>query len=189
LYLSANLTNTKLLLGALTITECLANTNTECVAGAHSPRRRGGPAVVVIAVSITGAIAALGDTLFPDSSLAAGMQRDFSNASSLFLRLRLIHTFFAVSGAAYIIWVSVAFLRGRDVEPERRAPARVITLVLLQLAVGALNLTLLAPVWMQLIHLFMADLVWIGVVVMVMENAEKGRASVVSSLERCKIGS
>jgi heme A synthase len=36
-----------------------------------------------------------------------------------------------------------------------------IGVFLLQLGVGAVNVLLLAPVWMQLIHLLTADLTWI----------------------------
>ena len=43
-----------------------------------------------------------------------------------------------------------------------------LALTLLQLAVGAVNITLLAPVWMQLTHLFMADAVWIAVLLLVL---------------------
>src|ERR1700761_544470 len=169
LYLCAHLTNTLLLLGALTVTAWLAHTRMERLTWSNIPRPLWGAAIIVIAVSITGVIAALGDTLFPASSLAIGMRRDFSSASSLLLRLRLIHPFIALTGAAYIVWASITELR-RD-ETSRTAASRVIVLTLFQLAIGAVNLTLLAPVWMQLIHLFMADLVWIAVVVMVMESA------------------
>ena len=178
LYLSGHLTNTLLLLGALTITAWLAYTDTDRIGWPGVPRRLWSAALVVVAVSITGAVAALGDTLFPAPSLAVGMQRDFSSASSLLLRLRLIHPFIAMAGAAYLIWVAVSLLRGTDEEPRRHAAARVITLTLLQLAVGAVNLTLLAPVWMQLIHLFMADVVWVAVVVLVMEVARPDRRKV-----------
>jgi heme a synthase len=169
LYLCAHLTNTMFLLAALTITAWLAHTGKDRIEWAGIPRRLWGAAVVVVTVSITGVIAALGDTLFPASSLAIGMQRDFSSASSLLLRLRLIHPFVALAGAAYIVWVAVVMLRR---QPEAHAAAsRVIVLTLLQLAVGTANLSLLAPVWMQLIHLFMADLVWVALVMMATESA------------------
>ena len=40
----------------------------------------------------------------------------------------------------------------------------VFGLVLLQLAAGGVNVALLAPVWMQVVHLLLADLVWIVLV-------------------------
>jgi heme A synthase len=166
-YLSAHLTNTMLLLGALTITAWLASTNTVRLAWANVPRRVLVAALVVIAVSISGAIAALGDTLFPAVSLAAGIEQDLSGATILLIRLRPLHPLTALAGAAYLVWVAMGSLRRANA--QRTAARRVITLVLLQLFIGAANITLLAPVWMQLIHLLVADLLWIAVVVMVLE--------------------
>jgi heme a synthase len=168
LYLSAHLTNTMLLLGALTITAWLATTETENFEWRKVPGSVLGAAAVVVAISITGAIAALGDTLFPASSLAAGMQQDFSSASSGLLRLRSVHPLVAIAGAAYVVWAAARLLRSQ----ARGTAVRVIGLVLFQLLVGAVNIALLAPVWMQLVHLLVADVVWIAVIVMV---AEAGR--------------
>jgi hypothetical protein len=52
--------------------------------------------VVTVCVGITGVIAALGDTLFPASSLTSGVQQDFSSASGMLLRLRLTHPVIAI---------------------------------------------------------------------------------------------
>ncbi len=38
------------------------------------------------------------------------------------------------------------------------------SLFLFQLAAGTINVLLLAPVWMQIVHLFLADLVWISAI-------------------------
>ena len=127
---------------------------------------------VVALISVTGAIAALGDTLFPASSLTVGMQRDFSSSSSLLLRLRLFHPVIAVLGAAYLIWAAAGVLkRGGEAGNAGKAAGRVLGLTLFQLAMGGINLSLLAPVWMQLAHLFVADVLWIAVVLMVLEAA------------------
>jgi heme a synthase len=169
-YLSAHLINTMLLLAAMTATAWLAATGTAQFRLARIPRILWGSLAVTIAVSVTGAIAALGDTLFPAVSLAEGMRRDFSSASNMLLRLRLLHPVVAILGAAYLIWAAAAMLRGK---PEgnalRTAGARVIALTLFQVTLGALNLSLLAPIWMQLIHLLMADLVWVSVVMLALE--------------------
>jgi heme A synthase len=125
--------------------------------------------VIVLFVSITGAIAALGDTLFPASSLSVGMQQDFARSSTLLLRLRLLHPLIAVLGAAYLIWAAAGVLKQNEAGNARTAAGRVLGLTLFQLTVGAVNLTLLAPVWMQLFHLFMADVLWIAVLLLVLE--------------------
>jgi heme a synthase len=169
-YLSAHLINTMLLLAAMTATAWLAATGTAQFRLARIPRLVWGALAVTIAVSVTGAIAALGDTLFPAVSLAEGMRRDFSSASSMLLRLRLLHPAIAILGAAYLIWAAAAMLRGKpEGDTLRSAGARVIALTLFQVTVGALNLSLLAPVWMQLIHLLTADIVWVSVVMLALE--------------------
>lgn len=171
-YLSAHLVNTMLLLAAMTATAWLASKAPSQFRLARIPRALWGALAVTVAVSITGAIAALGDTLFPSASLAEGLRRDFSSASSLLLRLRLVHPVIAVLGAAYLIWAAAGVLRSKpEGDPLRADGARVITLVLLQITLGAVNLSLLAPVWMQLVHLLMADIVWISMVVLAFEAA------------------
>src|SRR6185437_13460548 len=107
-YLSAHLTNTLLLLAALTATVWLAYSNSGRLRWANASRRALLAIAVTIVVSITGTIAALGDTLFPAASLAAGMQQDFSTTTAMLLRLRMLHPAVAVLGAAYLF--RVAFL-------------------------------------------------------------------------------
>jgi heme A synthase len=165
-YLSAHLTNTMLLLAALTIVAWLAQTNSDRVRFTNAPGKLLGAVVVTVCVSITGVIAALGDTLCPASSLASGVQQDFSSASGMLLRLRLMHPVIAILGAVYLIWVAASLVKRTPA-----AASRVITITFFQLAVGAINITLLAPVWMQLFHLLTADLVWIAVVLLLLEAA------------------
>ena len=44
-------------------------------------------------------------------------------------------------------------------------------MLLLQMAAGIVNILLLAPVWMQILHLLIADLLWVALVLMVLEAA------------------
>lgn len=171
-YLSAHLTNTMLLLASLTLTAWLAsrsNLTASGIAKSISGRMRTALGVTVL-VSITGAIAALGDMLFPAASIVAGMQQDFASESSMLLRLRLIHPIFAVAGAVYLVWVAATLLRSHPEGRIHTAASRVLFLTLFQIAAGALNWTLLAPIWMQLFHLLVADGLWIAVVLLALET-------------------
>ncbi len=170
-YLSLHLTNTLLLLGALTATAWAASRAIATIRIFAAPRSVLAGAAVAIGVSVTGVIAALGDTLFPASSIAGGLQQDFSSASSTLLRLRVFHPALAIAGAAYLVWMSARFLKREEGRPERRAAFRVMTLALLQVVAGAMNISLLAPVWMQLFHLLVADVLWIALVLFVLESA------------------
>jgi len=118
----------------------------------------------LLAVGVTGAIAALGDTLFPARSLHEGFLQDASPTAHFLLRLRILHPVLAAAGAS-LVWATAAvaaFLRPGH--PVRRAAAVVALAVSAQLLVGLVNLALLAPLSLQLLHLVLADVVWLAVV-------------------------
>jgi heme A synthase len=132
---------------------------------------------IALLVSVTGAIAALGDTLFPAASLAEGLRQDFSGAAGFLVRLRVFHPVFAILGAAYFIAAAVVVLRSGASRLATRLAAWVLALAVAQLAAGAVNVLLLAPAWMQIIHLLLADLVWISLVLLAVEAGPRPLAA------------
>ncbi len=171
IYLSAHLTNTMLLLGALAITAWLAQNPSLRLHWQNVSRTFSIALTITVLISITGSIASLGDMLFPASSLAAGFQQDFSSSSHFLLRLRLFHPALAIGGAVYLLWAAVIAMRHEEGSPTRTAGVRVMLVILAQILVGLVNITLLAPIWIQMIHLLLADVLWIAVVFMVLEGA------------------
>ena len=119
-----------------------------------------------LVLAVSGAVAALGDTLFPSKSLAAGLGEDFSPTSHLLIRLRLLHPFLAVTIGALLLVVALAANRLRPGAWTARWMWTLTTLVLIQLGVGSLNVYLLAPIWLQLVHLLLADLMWLALVLL-----------------------
>lgn len=114
---------------------------------------------VLLVVGATGAIAALGDTLFPATSLGEALAQDLDATSHIFLRLRALHPIAALLGAGLCITLGVRAYN-RDVG----APAMwVLGVACTQVGLGFLNVLLLAPVWLQLVHLALADALWISV--------------------------
>jgi heme A synthase len=159
-YLSAHLINTLLMLAAMALTAWWASGH-RAVKFANPQTRTVWPAILsAVAIAVTGVVTALSDTLYPVNSLAAGLQADFAAASPLLLKLRIWHPLIAIVAGAYI---AVAISR-IDCAPRLRQ--LVIALVGMELAAGMLNLYLLAPVWMQLVHLLLADLLWIALVLL-----------------------
>lgn len=161
----AHLLNTFLLLAALTLTVFWASGGAKL----HLAPRKGivplgVGAVALLLVSVAGGITALGDTLFPSGSLVEGLSADLSATSHMFVRLRTIHPILAVMVAVYLM-TSVWQIAGDS--SRGRSLARIVTALLaIQLAAGAVNVALLAPVWLQLVHLLLADLVWIAYVLL-----------------------
>ena len=162
LFMATHLVNTFLLLAALTLTAHYAGGAPRArIAGRGRAASVLGLALVaVLFVSASGAIAALGDTLFPSQSLAEALQADVSPAAHVLIRLRVLHPFLALATAAYLVSLSL-LLRRKNPLPLARGLA---ILALAQMALGGLNVLLLAPVAMQVAHLLLADLVWIALV-------------------------
>ncbi len=163
-WLSAHLTNTLTLLACLALTAWWAEGH-----AAAPPRGRAfwtGMAALapIVVVGITGAISALGDTLFPSATLAAGLARDFDRSSNIILRLRGLHP----ALAACVGVCAMLYALSRALEPRVKMLCYgVAAAVAAQIGAGLLNLFLLAPIWMQMVHLLLADLVWILLVLLV----------------------
>jgi hypothetical protein len=109
-------------------------------------------------LGVTGALTALGDTLFPVTSLTAGFQQDVAANSHFLIKLRGLHPFLAV------LWILSVFVWSRKLEVQELLPIRATLLffVILQFFLGFLNWMLLAPTAMQIVHLLVADLVFIS---------------------------
>jgi heme a synthase len=167
LYLSLHLVNTLLLLGALVLTAWFSRSTVEISARRSSWVMAALPLAALVCV--TGAIAALGDTLFPAASLAQGFRQDFSGAANFLLRLRVFHPALAVLAACYFAGVSLVVVRSERNRIARKLAIAVLILAAAQLGAGAINLILLAPIGMQIAHLLLADLVWISLVLLAVE--------------------
>ena len=113
----------------------------------------GGLAIVLLAA--TGAVTALADTLFPKT----GSSPAESGNAHFLTDLRIVHPVLAVLAASIGWWAS-----GRVKAPRSRAAQALPLLVGLMLLSGSLNVLLGVPVWMQLVHLLLADALWIAYV-------------------------
>jgi heme A synthase len=161
-----HLTNTFLLLGSLTLTAYWASGGPRLRLRGHERLDwwLGIGLLGVLILGVTGAITALGDTLFPAGSLAEGMQKDFSPTANFLIRLRVIHPLIAITVGVYVVLIA-RLLVGPENSPLTKRIATALTgLVLAQVLAGGINVMLMAPVWMQLVHLLLADLLWITLV-------------------------
>jgi heme a synthase len=161
---AVHFTNTLLLMAALTLTAWFLRPS-------HAYPRphpdHGGvsslfPAVIAvlstIIVGATGALAALADTLFPSPSFSAGFAQDFVSHAPVLVRMRWMHPAAAVVALCCV----VAMVRSAGL--SNRLSRIVLILLTLQFLLGVADVVLLAPAWMQLVHLFGADLYWIALV-------------------------
>ncbi|MCU0493387.1 MAG: COX15/CtaA family protein [Chloroflexaceae bacterium] len=164
--MGVHLMNTLLLLGVLVLTAWWGN-------GGGKLRWRGqgmvswllfGGVAGMMVLGATGAITALGDTLFPAESLRHGLAQDLDPQAHFLIQLRVWHPVLAIALGIYLLLAGRVVYRMRPQPATQRAATVLLLLFCSQLAIGAVNLVLLAPVAMQLIHLLMADLTWIALV-------------------------
>jgi heme A synthase len=160
--MAAHLVNTFLLLGALTLTGWWASGG-----GEVRVRGRGALGAVLLSalgatilVGATGAVTALGDTLFPKTTVGF----EFSSTAHFLERLRIVHPLLAIATGVYITIVAWVVRRARPTPATQRLATVLTTLFAMQVTAGVINIVLRVPLWMQLTHLFLADCVWIALV-------------------------
>jgi len=168
-YLALHLTNTLLLLAALTLTaHFLSRTRgyTRTTVRLINPAGASAAVMTVLIVGVTGSLAALGDTLFPASSIGAALAQDFSSTSAWLVRWRWTHPAIAFFASVFLIWLLVRASRRSLDWDNRGLSALVLILLAVQYLLGLLDVVLLAPVWLQVVHLLGADVMWAALVVL-----------------------
>ncbi len=185
--LALHLANTFVLLA------CLAST--AFWAGRESPRLRRLPLSfrlctyaalgLTVFVGMSGAVTALGDTLFPSTSTVLdSVHSDFSATSHWLIRLRIWHPMLAVSTSLFLfVFSRLAVNQWTDPRsPETATRVRRSALALAiglfaQMSLGLVNVAFLAPVPLQLAHLVMADLVWLLLMMLILETATEAQTT------------
>ena len=164
-WLSLHLANTLLLLAALALTAHFLGRREGRMRGGVELRHVWAGAVGLLAtlfVGVSGSLAALGDTLYPASSLEQAFAQDLAPGGNWLLHVRWIHPASSLLAAAWIVFV---VLRARGTGSSRLGIA-VASLVGWQIVLGIADVLLLAPVWLQVMHLLGADLLWVSLIVL-----------------------
>ena len=168
-YLALHLANTLLLLAALTLTAHMLSRTRGYLRGSIrvvAPFGAIASALVLMIVGVTGSLAALGDTLFPASSLGQALAQDFSAGSGWLVRWRWTHPTVAFISSIFLIWILVRAAQRSAHWDNRGLSALVLLMLAAQYILGVLDVILLAPVWLQVAHLLGADILWVALVVL-----------------------
>ncbi len=160
--LGIHLLNTFFLVGSLTATTLWSRQKTNQTRAPLAIKHIAPLALLLCIVGVTGGLAALGNTLFPSPTLQQGIAQDFSPNSHILERIRIFHPAFAILTAFYLAIFSFSNIATLKAKKWSLWPAKfLIAALAFQLILGFLNLALLAPVALQIVHLATADLVWI----------------------------
>jgi cytochrome c oxidase assembly protein subunit 15 len=172
LFMAGHLANTFVLLACLTLAAhwCATSAPLQRAAVSRFQWVFAAGAIALVGVGKSGAVAALGDTLYPAQSLLGGLAQDVSSTAHFLVQLRMAHPILALAGVLLVAFAASRVLQLTEDAGTRRAAWAVSALALLQLAGGLLNVALLAPVWMQIVHLLLADLLWIAFVLLAVRS-------------------
>ena len=163
LWMSLHLLNTFLLLTASTLTAWTSSDR-------PALKLRGqGPVAIVFLITfvamgvlgVSGAITALGDTLYPAVSHEAVMRLARSANAPAILQLRILHPYIAISVTCFSIIVAAMTRHLRPSKGTSYWSSGFFIVSAIQIGVGSLNVWLRAPLVMQVIHLLLADAVWV----------------------------
>jgi heme A synthase len=160
----AHLVNTFLLLASLLVTACWLSVGVPKSIHVNNKTRilSGIGVFLFFVLGASGAVTALGDTLFPAGSLAEGLRQDIDPGAHFLIRLRVFHPMIAAGVGLYLAGFSLWLRRKTNQAALRTCVVLLICLIALQLFLGAANIFLLAPVWMQLVHLTVTTLIWLA---------------------------
>ncbi|MDA1236025.1 MAG: COX15/CtaA family protein [Acidobacteria bacterium] len=164
--IAIHLANTLLLTASAAVTAW-------CAGGRPAPAFRSlaassfGPALLlIVAASMTGAVTALGDTLFPtQSTLGPGLfdkvRGDLGAANHFLVRLRAVHPVVAILTAGWLAKLTAPLAFSLNRGAQRTWARWAFTAVVAEVCLGLLNIALAAPGWLQLAHLLVAQALWV----------------------------
>ncbi len=160
-----HLANTFMLLGALAVTAWWGSGFALPVLAGRtkSIRLLGVGLVTLLVVGATGTLNALADAVFPANSVAEGIAEEFGSTAPMLLRLRIFHPIVAIAGGLLVAWIAAKIGR-RASKQTQRLGAAVSVVVLSQFFIGIANIFFLTPLSIQIVHLLVADVLWLAFV-------------------------
>ena len=113
----------------------------------------------------TGSITALADVLFPSASFYEGLMEDFDRTSELLTRLRILHPMVATGLSVALI------IESRKVQKDYKIDVKFFQiLVFIAVILGVLNVLSNILLLLSILHLAIADLLWITYIYVSMDK-------------------
>ncbi len=134
--------------------------------------------LLLLLTGVTGALTALSDTVFKPTEFAHNLYQDFFAPSHILNMLKMFHPVIALvtSGIiAFFVFTNTRFVNFasadnanvnfnahfKDSKTIVISAAFILFIISTQIAVGLFNMLFFTPIVLQLVHLFLADILWI----------------------------
>lgn len=173
LWLGVHLANTFILVGSIAVLAAYAS-------GFKRPQWKGqGPVlcalgfglISLLILGVSGAITSLGDKLFPVSSTPKAITDALDGTKHFLIQLRVLHPLIAVSVGIYLVLIASLINHLRPSPLVKKLSHLAVIGYGVQILVGVLNIFLKAPDMLSIVHLLLADAVWLSVIVWAMAAA------------------
>ena len=122
--------------------------------------------VLFFLTGATGSITALADVLFPSASFVEGFIEDFDSTSEVLTRLRILHPFVSTILSIFLFSESNRFKKEFAIDTSI-----IKVLVIVGVILGVLNVVSNIILPLSILHLLLADLLWIIYVYKAVEKA------------------
>jgi len=167
IWLGIHLANTFILIGSVALLAAYAS-------GVKKPQWKGqGPIVcamvfglvALLVLGVSGAITSLGDKLFPVTSTPKAITDALDGTKHFLVQLRVLHPLIAVSVGIYLVLIAGLINHLRPSALGAKLSKLAVLGFGIQVVVGLLNVVFKAPDWMAILHLLIADAIWLAVIV------------------------
>ena len=122
--------------------------------------------VLFFLTGATGSVTALADVLFPSASFVEGFIEDFDSTSEILTRLRILHPFVSTILSIFLFSESNRFKKEFEIDSSI-----IKVLVIVGVILGVLNVVSNIILPLSILHLLLADLLWITYVYKTAEKA------------------
>ena len=119
----------------------------------------------IATIGVTGAITALADTLFPSTSMQHTLTEQMQPNAHILVYLRIYHPILALV-LGFLVIMSIRIFIKDSTATIAKIKTALIATILVQVVLGFANILLLTPLFVQVIHLVTADIIWLLVVIL-----------------------
>src|SRR5262249_7745363 len=113
----------------------------------------------IAVLGVSGSISALGHALKPVPDVLTAASQP---GSHWMVKLQPLHPLIAASAGLFLLLASGLLAHLRPSREVKAAVQRLMAIYGIQVALGLLNIAWKAPVWMQVVHLVMADVLFVA---------------------------
>tara|TARA_B100000700_G_scaffold328289_1_gene445647 strand:- start:6359 stop:7288 length:930 start_codon:yes stop_codon:yes gene_type:complete len=117
--------------------------------------------MIFLIIAVTGALNSLADLLYVEK-ISLSQQ---NNIYDLLIGVRALHPFIAIIGGIIIAYIMLTFSNQALPNVQKKLIIIILASIGLQFIVGIINIVLMTPLTIQIIHLVLANILWISTVI------------------------